>query len=194
MRKILAGLLPVALLLAGCYTVLRHPQVADREPQEVRNERCVACHSDSDLDDIEYGLHRYGYRHGYGYSPWERYYYNPWWYDDLWYWSPGGGGVSGGGPPAPPGTRVQEGEGLRNDRPPVLRRGEQPPRAPAEGKGTPDSGTQPSGPRSGQRADNPSPPKSADPGKQNPSGPESGPQRQQEGQGMPNDRPPRPHP
>ena len=109
-------LLPAALLLGGCYTVLKHPEVSDSElntePRAVGYaNRCSSCHSDPELDAIEYRAHR-------GYYPdpaWAAWYWNPWWYDNYPH-DPGGGG---GGVSAPVGERREHGEGLDNRRPAV---------------------------------------------------------------------------
>jgi len=69
----------VALLSTGCYTVLRHPQLEEGETRSVgRSDRCISCHSDGEMQAMEYGLHP-------GWYPdpwWGTYYGRPWWWDD----------------------------------------------------------------------------------------------------------------
>ena len=109
-------LLPATLLLGGCYTVLKHPMVSDsewdREPRAVGyDNRCAACHSEFELDAIEFGAHR-------GYYPdpaWAAWYWNPWWYGNDSNHHGGGGG--GGGVSAPAGEHREQGRGLDNRRP-----------------------------------------------------------------------------
>jgi hypothetical protein len=109
-------LIPAALLLGGCYTVLKHPAVSDSdsesgsEPQIVgRANSCASCHSDAEMEAIVYGAHHRYYPD----SDWDRFYVWPWWRDD--YWASHGGGGGGALPPA--GDRREQGQGLDNRRP-----------------------------------------------------------------------------
>ena len=98
------------LLVAGCYTVLVHPQVQTTgEDNSVK--MCSDCHSSAD-----YYYWHYPYQYNwYSTNPhWSRYYYNPWWWDNYWYWHDddhdGGGRAPAGNlwqPRVPPGSGSQ---------------------------------------------------------------------------------------
>ena len=116
----------IALGSAGCYTMLRHPQVADEElvgqhESEMTGTTCTDCHN-NEYDHHRSSSHYWGfgswgirtYPYGYyGYTGWQRYYYDPWWwgygygygYYDPWpYYNPGGGygpGSGSGSSPSP---------------------------------------------------------------------------------------------
>ena len=101
----------VAVGLAGCYTVLRHPSVADEEKGEgyeleSSGASCTDCHN-NEYDHRWMSPHTWGYgswlgysRYNYyGYGGWRSYYQDPWWwgwggwYYDPWpFYPPGGGG------------------------------------------------------------------------------------------------------
>ncbi|TKJ36845.1 hypothetical protein CEE37_14775 [candidate division LCP-89 bacterium B3_LCP] len=104
---------------AGCYTTLHHPNVVQEDTGVVHevessSTSCTACHN-NDYDHRWVSPHNWGFGYwgqnypsyyngyGYGYSGWQRYYYDPWWsawYYDPWYYnSPGGGTYSPGVPP-----------------------------------------------------------------------------------------------
>ena len=84
------------LLIAGCYTVLVHPQV-EMTGEDNSPRTCSDCHSSAD-----YYYWHYPYQYNwYGMSPhWNRYYNNPWWYDNYWYWRDDGKGETPQAPPA----------------------------------------------------------------------------------------------
>lgn len=113
----------IVLGLVGCYTVLRHPSVAEEETisgtePTTSGASCTDCHNN------EYD-HRWMYPHSwgfgywggyhpsyyYGYGSWRHYYWDPWWwgwgYYDPWpYYIPGGGQASPASPsPERPETR-----------------------------------------------------------------------------------------
>lgn len=111
-------LLVVIIGLAGCYTVLRHPSVAEEETGVVYENRisgvsCTDCHN-NEYDHRWMSPHGWGYGYWgsgyspyyyYGYSGWNNYYYNPWW-NGWWYYNPypyypSGGGNSVPGAPSP---------------------------------------------------------------------------------------------
>jgi len=104
--------------LAGCYTMLSHPQVANEElvaehDTEMTGTTCTTCHN-NEYDHNRMSSHGWGfgswgsrnYPHNYygyygSYRGWQRYYYDPWWwgwnYDPYRYNNPGGGYGSSGG-------------------------------------------------------------------------------------------------
>ncbi len=111
----------IALGLAGCYTMLRHPQVEDEDlvgqhESEMTGATCTDCHN-NEYDHHRSSSHYWGfgswgirtYPYGYyGYTGWQRYYYDPWWwgygygYYDPWpYYNPGGGGSGSSALPSP---------------------------------------------------------------------------------------------
>lgn len=107
----------VMLGLVGCYTLLRHPSVAEEEmvtgyEPGPSGASCTDCHNN------EYD-HRWMYPHTqgfgfwgrpspysyYGYGSWRHYYWDPWWsgwgyYDPYPYYHPGGVSITPG-PPSP---------------------------------------------------------------------------------------------
>jgi hypothetical protein len=109
MRRLTWFLLLAPLLLAGCYTVLRHPRVdspepaRDSEPVVVQSD-CTLCHSDWDLAMFQYAFQPGWYP---VYGAWPQWYAEPWWADVVVVPHPMGGGS---------GTRTSQGEGLTNDR------------------------------------------------------------------------------
>jgi len=119
---IVVVLLVTTTLIAGCYTMLSHPSVANdqqvvTQESETTGTSCTTCHN-NDYDHNRMTPHYWGfgswgirsYPYGYynnfgyagygGYYGWQRYYYDPWWwgytYDPYPYYYPGGGGGSGG--------------------------------------------------------------------------------------------------
>lgn len=82
-----AGLIAVilvvsGLLVAGCYTVLVHPQV-ETTGEEPFPRMCSDCHSSAD-----YYYWHFPYQSGWysGYPSYRHYYYDPWWWNDYWWW------------------------------------------------------------------------------------------------------------
>jgi hypothetical protein len=106
MRRVLATIPLVVLLVSGCYTVLRHPPVQDEEeisePVAVRNE-CAACHSDWDMERFGYAFHPGWYP---AYGAWLGWYWEPWWMDVV---------VAAPSHPRS-GKQSMQGAGLVNDR------------------------------------------------------------------------------
>jgi hypothetical protein len=88
----------------------------------VRAESCSACHSDLELEEIDWAVHNRLPLYG-AVPAWGGYYRRPWWYDGGWYWHPPGDGGGGGGGGEPVGERRQVGESPENDRPIVPRPG-----------------------------------------------------------------------
>ncbi len=114
--------------LAGCYTMLNHPTVADEElvaehDSELTGTSCTACHN-NEYDHNRMSPHNWGfgswgirnypysYYSYYGsYGGWQKYYYDPWWWGWNYYnpyppyYNPGGGsgsvGVSAPSPQRP---------------------------------------------------------------------------------------------
>ena len=82
------------LLIAGCYTVLVHPQV-EMAGEDNSPRMCSDCHSSAD-----YYYWHYPYQYNwYGNSRhWNGYYNNPWWYDNYWYWHDDGKGETNRAP------------------------------------------------------------------------------------------------
>ncbi|MBD3336386.1 MAG: hypothetical protein GF355_12805 [Candidatus Eisenbacteria bacterium] len=79
------GLVLLAVsLLAGCYTVLRHPRV-ETDVHDGAWE-CASCHADAELYHFRDSFYDYGGTYGYGVTPWYGYYAAPWWYDNYWYY------------------------------------------------------------------------------------------------------------
>ena len=75
-------LLAFALLLSGCYTMLRHP-AATEETAAVSDDDCARCHYEDDY----YAAPSYSPWVEYYASsswPWINYYGSPWWYDETW--------------------------------------------------------------------------------------------------------------
>jgi hypothetical protein len=135
----------LALGLAGCYTVLKHPSVVPEERAlaarestvaEGRQAACTDCHNNeydhqgsSHLNWGGWG----GYYNGYGYTPfgyysynpWQRYYYEPWWYNSGWGWGWGGWGGYNSPYPYYPGTPSEPGQPPQER--PATRRGQSAP-------------------------------------------------------------------
>jgi len=72
---LLAAVLIIAIGLSGCYTLLKHPRVAESEPQEDYSN-CAACHGQF-VHPSPYDM--YYYR-----GVWSEYYFFPWWYNTYW--------------------------------------------------------------------------------------------------------------
>jgi hypothetical protein len=144
MKKVMGFVLMGALAmgLAGCYTVLRHPSVMEEERALAardstfagsREATCTDCHNNEydHQGNSPWGWHGWGgsyyggyypfgnYNYNYNYNPWQRYYYDPWWYNSGWGW----GGWGGYYNPWPyyPGTPGDP--GTPSDPRPVSRRG-----------------------------------------------------------------------
>ena len=146
-RRIMDFMLMGALAvgLAGCYTVLRHPSVVQEERSlaardstvaEGRQATCTDCHNNeydhqgsSHLGWGSWGGYYGGYGYApfgyYSYNPWQRYYYDPWWYNSGWGW--GWGGWGGYNTPWPyyPGTPSEP--GVPPQERPATRRGQSAP-------------------------------------------------------------------
>lgn len=93
---VVLGFIVCALLAAGCYTVLVHPQV-ETTGDDQASRTCADCHSSSDYYYWHFPYQYNWYSH---YPSWNRYYHDPWWWDNYWYWKDGDGGES---PRAPQG-------------------------------------------------------------------------------------------
>ncbi|MCX6640456.1 MAG: hypothetical protein NTW14_08260 [bacterium] len=126
-----AALILLIMGLMGCYTVLQHPSVANREapdstgtivvPQTNQNS-CTSCHNND--YDHSWGISRYNWGFDYwgrsypnytpwGYNGWQHYYYDPWWggygYNSPYpYYQPGPGAPVG--PPPPPRDNMRRGQ------------------------------------------------------------------------------------
>jgi hypothetical protein len=78
-------LLPLAVLLAllgaGCYTLLQHPRHQEATYSDVSGS-CLGCH-DADPGYSVSGLPWVDY-YSYSSYPWINYYGSPWWYDATW--------------------------------------------------------------------------------------------------------------
>jgi hypothetical protein len=83
----------IGLFVAGCYTVLVHPQVEDTTADN-STQMCSDCHSSADYNYWHFPYQNSWYSHS---RYWNSYYYDPWWYDDYWYWHGGDRGDRGGG-------------------------------------------------------------------------------------------------
>lgn len=143
----------VMIGISGCYTMLRHPTVAQEElvsgsDQELTGASCTDCHN-NEYDHYRMSPHYWGfgswgirtYPYGYygGYVGWQRYYYDPWWwgwnYYDPYpyypYYPPGGGGGGLGTVSAPspdrPMTRRGLNENMLPQSPPIPNPPTQPP-------------------------------------------------------------------
>ena len=79
-------LLAAALAGAGCYTLLRHPEVSELTSDEGERKACADCHEDAEFyhDSSYHDSTWYDYYP----APWAAYYEFPWWYDDYWYVGP----------------------------------------------------------------------------------------------------------
>jgi hypothetical protein len=78
-------LVAAALSGAGCYTLLRHPEVPDLASEQddgSGRKACADCHTDAQF----YHDATYGDASWYDYypAPWAAYYEYPWWYNDYW--------------------------------------------------------------------------------------------------------------
>jgi hypothetical protein len=77
----LAIRLPLALaaatMLAGCYTVLRHPRTDLTEDPHASYQDCASCHSQGFAEPL------YGNPYAYGGEVWWGYYGCPWWIEDC---------------------------------------------------------------------------------------------------------------
>ena len=67
------------LTVSSCYTILRHPRIAQADHQRPENNRCFDCHTEDEV----YGYH---YPVNIGRPPvdWHDTLYAPWWYDAYW--------------------------------------------------------------------------------------------------------------
>ncbi|MBP6874806.1 MAG: hypothetical protein KBD56_01905 [Candidatus Eisenbacteria bacterium] len=79
-----AGVLALAfaLLLTGCYTLLRHPSSQEYSSVSAGGQSCAQCHAESDEAIVEYAPWVDYYAHSSW--PWINYYGSPWWQDDAW--------------------------------------------------------------------------------------------------------------
>jgi hypothetical protein len=96
MWSVLVG--AIGLFVAGCYTVLVHPEV-DNTAADNSTRMCSDCHSSADYYYWHSPYENSWYSHS---RYWNSYYYDPWWYDDYWYWHGGDRGDRGGGGTAGP--------------------------------------------------------------------------------------------
>lgn len=84
----------LVISLAGCYTLLRHPEIAEvnhlsvleehpgPEAEVGYNNDCLVCHGDG-YEPFAYSAGYYGFSHApYSSSMWLYYYDYPWWVDD----------------------------------------------------------------------------------------------------------------
>ena len=78
---ILLGLFLCAVLpvMSACYTIMRHPRIAEADHQVTNNYRCLDCHTENEV---------YNYHHPITISrppvDWDDALYAPWWYDAYW--------------------------------------------------------------------------------------------------------------
>jgi hypothetical protein len=97
----IAALLAAAITSSGCYTIIRHPSVADdRDQAESSDSSPSYSHGEADHDCMrchqDFATYPYGYY--YSYYPdyywtnprWGDYYAYPWWWEDYWYGNSGG--------------------------------------------------------------------------------------------------------
>jgi hypothetical protein len=82
-QAVLLVAVPLLLLSAGCYTVMRHPTGDTIIAEGTYYRSCSDCHADASF------YHPYGrpfYNYGRSHYAWGGYYGSPWWYDDYWWW------------------------------------------------------------------------------------------------------------
>lgn len=102
MLRLLPVVAAVAVLAAGCYTVVSHPAsmqvtAAGSSDSHGGDLACGECHVESEwLGYFDHPL-IYGSAGYYGYDWWYDYYQRPWWFDDYWYGDGGGSGAPGEG-------------------------------------------------------------------------------------------------
>ena len=90
--------LVLLLLLAGCYTVLRHPTGTDVVSTGPGYRTCADCHADAAF------YHPY-YHYGRSHRWWGAYSGYPWWYHDYWWYPDGYDPDDVEGPPVEKGSR-----------------------------------------------------------------------------------------
>lgn len=66
-------------VLAGCYTLFRHPRLAKMDYRRPASNHCIECHTSASLWRFSHParLPRTG-------RPWSDYYDAPWWYEGRW--------------------------------------------------------------------------------------------------------------
>ncbi len=75
-------LVGMGILLAGCYTVLVHPQTSEMTRSD-SPRHCSDCHNSADYYYWHFPyLDTWYWRYPY----WRSYYCRPWWWDDYWWW------------------------------------------------------------------------------------------------------------
>lgn len=93
LSRVLLLLLVAIPFVAGCYTVLRHPNpdamIAD---DSGARRACGDCHVDAELYNNVTDPHDFALSdHYWSYPGYRDYYFRPWWYRDFWYFEPGPG-------------------------------------------------------------------------------------------------------
>jgi hypothetical protein len=76
----LAGL---ACVFPACYTLLQHPRLANMDYSRPESDRCLDCHTASELWRFHHSPSTPVYA-GTARSSWGYYYDLPWWYDAYW--------------------------------------------------------------------------------------------------------------
>jgi hypothetical protein len=73
------GAFAALLVLSSCYTILRHPRIAEADYERPESNRCFDCHTDEEV----YYFH---YPANLGRAPvyWDDALYSPWWYNVYW--------------------------------------------------------------------------------------------------------------
>ncbi|NIM19496.1 MAG: hypothetical protein GTO51_03845 [Candidatus Latescibacteria bacterium] len=74
------SVLILVLTVSSCYTILRHPRIAEADYERPSGVRCITCHTEDEM----WQFHRPSTRYIY-YPGWQYYYDTPWWYDSYWY-------------------------------------------------------------------------------------------------------------
>ncbi len=83
---LLVAALLSATVLSGCYTLLKHPRLAQMDYQRPDDKRCANCHSSAEVWSFN---HTPGTPTYVGYSgKWADYYDIPWWYQRVWDFEP----------------------------------------------------------------------------------------------------------
>ncbi|MFC1799483.1 hypothetical protein ACFL2Z_01035 [Candidatus Eisenbacteria bacterium] len=79
----------IGIGLAGCYTMLSHPNVGMETAVHGGGHHCSECHTGN---DYYYNNYPYYYDSYWRHPRWWSYYGSPWWYYDDWYSDDGDGG------------------------------------------------------------------------------------------------------
>jgi hypothetical protein len=80
------------ILMAGCYTIIKHPAVSDQEDGDYQypvyfSDDCSSCHSDNQPLLMTPESHLPHLNYIYSNDRWYQYYESPWWSRDIFYQS-----------------------------------------------------------------------------------------------------------